>query len=122
MFAARLDEIEEHNKNPANTYQKGLNQFSHWTNTEFNEWAKIGARPTRSDEHQAVVDAQPTFTSSSYHRNLYDKSGRRLANSPSVDWRNVPGVVTPVKNQGQCGSCWTFGATGGLEGAYALVC
>lgn len=47
----------------------------------------------------------------------FDESDFEIPNA--IDWR-TKGAVTPVKQQGVCGSCWTFASTGALEAAYFM--
>ena len=53
-------------------------------------------------------------------RNVVQLEKRELSEVPSSQSWITRGAVTPVKDQGGCGSCWSFGAMGTLEGVYKL--
>ncbi|KAK1263838.1 Cysteine proteinase 2 [Acorus gramineus] len=97
-FVENLELVRSTNKKGL-SYSLGINKFADMSWEEFKAH-RLGAAQncsaTRKGNHVLTEAVLPE----------------------TKDWREE-GIVSPVKNQGHCGSCWTFSTTGALEAAYA---
>eukprot|EP00252_Welwitschia_mirabilis_P012446 TRINITY_DN2750_c0_g3_i1.p1 TRINITY_DN2750_c0_g3~~TRINITY_DN2750_c0_g3_i1.p1 ORF type:complete len:279 (-),score=40.58 TRINITY_DN2750_c0_g3_i1:19-855(-) len=107
VFKENLFYIEEHNSKGNSSYVLGLNAFADLTYEEFKE--RVGIR------RRLPLSRSKRRFESSKGRNVW------LSDIPnSLDWREK-GAVTEVKDQGSCGACWAFSATGAIEGINQIV-
>lgn len=101
IWRDNLRKIQQHNSE-GHSYTLAMNQFGDLTVDEY-RFFFLGVRAHFSNETEREGS------------HFLPPSGVTLPDT--VDWR-TKGYVTPVKNQGQCGSCWAFSATGSLEGQH----
>jgi cathepsin L len=104
IFKSNMRSIVEHNAVKGQNFTLGVNQFSDLTAEEFKGlYINSGFKK---------LEAVGSYGCKTY-------TSAATSAPVSLDWRQK-NAVTSVKDQGQCGSCWTFSSTGASEGAWAI--
>ena len=91
--------IKKHNADTTRTWKMGMNHFGDLTHQEFSQ--KV-----------LTPNLKNMKRNTNYGTTIESSSNLRSAPT-SIDWRGK-GVVTSIKNQGMCGSCWSFSTAGAL--------
>lgn len=106
LFEERLGAIVRHNANPHTSYRRGINAMADWTEAERQSLRGLD----KAQLHWLKVQREGAAL----------RGPAAVATPTHLDWRDK-GVITPVKNQGNCGSCWTFASTETAESHAAIV-
>eukprot|EP00929_Paragymnodinium_shiwhaense_P009409 TRINITY_DN11357_c0_g1_i2.p1 TRINITY_DN11357_c0_g1~~TRINITY_DN11357_c0_g1_i2.p1 ORF type:complete len:310 (-),score=43.11 TRINITY_DN11357_c0_g1_i2:595-1524(-) len=111
IFEAKLQDVLQHNIDASKTWRKGINGFADMTPEEVKGRFGYNRDLARGLHGQSVSSARPRPA-------VIDTTRRMLPRH--VDWREK-GVITTVKDQGHCGSCWAFSTTSTVESYAALA-
>ena len=115
LFEAELRRVMAHNARDA-SWKEGINRFSDMTPAE--KRAMLGGHTALIHQDVLKNTLKKTTTSSSSSSSSSFSSSSQLP--LSLDWRTIPGVLSAVKDQGKCGSCWAFATAETVESAHAL--